>query len=382
MKKILFVLISLAAIIFVSCKKEDEEPTKTVKIEKWPDNVKGIQIISGYRYTDLKQADTKEVAAPSDNITIHVFAADVEESESDTYAFCGNLTTDKELFKVFVNGEEAENKSGVVQSGYGDERLETNAISSLFTANVTCNADTLEISFENAPRKIAFDEIRLSDERIYSYFDVSGLGEHVKAQLYDVQANKSRTFLKQVVSGGLYYVNRYSQVELELWPETWYELNGSEVYADGVELTDTNGGDLFDCEFDGNRTSGQIIKITGSGADLINASDFIDTMLISTSITKDNDSDPDISSVTIYLRDQDYDYDGNDRKTASINVDGSELIGQWYMRRTDKCDLSYLKSNGAWHSLDLDKNNDGSYVLKLYMENANSYYTVKLEKKK
>ena len=381
MKKILLILLSLAAIIFVSCKKEDEEPTKTVKIDNWPDNVKGIQIISGYRYTDLKQAGTKEVAAPSDNITIHVFAADVKESESDTYAFYGNLTTDEKLFKVLVNGEKAENKSSVMQTRDGDNVFDTNAISS-FTTTFTCNADTLEISFENAPRKIAFDEIRLSDERIYSYFDVSGLGEHVKPQLYDVQADSHRTFLKQVVSGGLYYVNKNSQVELELWPETWYELNDSKVYADGVELTDTNGGDLFDCEFDGNRTSGQIIKITGSGADLINDSDFIDTMLISTSITKDNDSDPDISSVTIYLRDQDYDYDGNDRKTASINVDGSELIGQWYMRRTDKCDLSYLKSNGAWHSLDLDKNNDGSYVLKLYMENANSYYTVKLEKKK
>ncbi len=378
MKKILFVLISLAAIIFVSCKKEDEEPTKTVKIENWPDNVKGIQIISGYRYTDLKQADTKEVAAPSDNITIHVFAADVE-SESDTYAFYGNLTTDKRLFKVFVNGKEAENKSGVMQTRDGDNVFDTNAISS-FTANVTCNADTLEISFENAPRKIAFDEIRLADETIYSYFDVSGLGEHVKAHLYDVQADGTRTLLKQVVSGGLYYVYKNSQVKLELWPETWYELNDSKVCADGVELTDTNGGDLFDCEFDGNRTSGQIIKITGSGADLINDSDFIDTVLISTSITKDNDSDPDISSVTIYLRDQFY--DGSDRKTASINVDGSELIGQWFMRRTDKCDLSYLKSDGAWNSLDLDKNNDGSYVLRLYMENANSYYTVKLEKRK
>lgn len=148
----------------------------------------------------------------------------------------------------------------------------------------------------------------------------------------------------------------------------------------GVELTDTNGGDLFDCKFDGNRTSGQIIKITGSGADLINDSDFIDTVLISTSITKDNDSDPDISSVTIYLRDQDY--DGSDRKTASINVDGRELIGQWFMSRTDKCELSYLKSDGVWHSLNLDKNNDGSYELRLWMENAKSYYTVKLEKRK
>ena len=380
MKKILFVLISLAAIIFVSCKTEDEEPTKTVKIENWPDNVKGIQIISGYRYTDLKQAGTKEVAAPSDNITIHVFAADVEESESDTYAFYGNLTTDEELFKVFVNGEEAENKSGVVQSGSGDERLETNAISSLFTANVTCNADTLEISFENAPRKIAFDEIRLSDETIYSYFDVSGFGEHVKAQLYDVQADRTRTLLKQVVSGGLYYVNKNSQVKLELWPETWYELNDSKVYADGVELTDTDGGDLFDCEFDGNRTSGQIIKITGSGADLIDDSDFINTTLTSTSIIKKNDSDPDISSVTIYLTGQDY--EGSDRKTASINVDENELIGQWFMSRTDKCDLSYLKSDGVWNSLNLDKNNDGSYELRLWMENAKSYYTVKLAKSK
>ena len=378
MKKILFVLISLAAIIFVSCKTEDEEPTKTVKIEKWPNNVKGIQIISGYRYTDLKQAGTKEVAAPSDNITIHVFAADVE-SESGTCAFYGNLTTDKRLFKVFVNGKEAENKSGVMQSGYGDDALNTNAISS-FTTTFTCNADTLKISFENAPREIAFDEIRLSDETIYSYFDVSGLGEHVKAQLYDVQANKSRTFLKQVVPGGLYYVNKNSQVELELWPETWYELNDSKVYADGVELADSVAGGLFTYNFTESRNTGDVIKITGSGADLINDSDFIDTVLISTSITKDNDSDPDISSVTIYLRDQDY--DGSDRKTASINVDGSELIGQWFMRRTDKCDLSYLKSNGAWNSLDLDKNNDGSYVLRLYMENANSYYTVKLEKRK
>ena len=267
-----------------------------------------------------------------------------------------------------------------MQSGYGDERLETNAISSLFTANVTCNADTLEISFENAPRKIAKNEIRLSDETIYSYFDVSGLGEHVKAHLYDVQANRNRTFLKQVVSGGLYYVYKNSQVELELWPETWYELNDSKVYADGVELTDTNGGDLFDCEFDGNRTSGQIIKITGSGADLINVNDFINTTLTSTSIIKKNDSDPDISSVTIYLRNQFY--DESDRKTASINVDGRELIGQWYMSRTDKCELSYLKSDGAWHSLSLDKNNDGSYSLVLWMENATSSYTVKLEKRK
>ena len=382
MKKLLFVLISLAAIIFVSCKKEDEEPTKTVKIENWPANVKGIQIISGSRYTDLKQAGTKEAAAPSDNITIHVFATDVEESESDTYAFYGNLTTDEKLFKVFVNGEKAENKSGVVQSGYGNERLETNAISSLFTANVTCNADTLEISFENAPRKIAFDEIRLSDENetIYSYFDVSGLGEHVKAHLYDVQANRSRTFLKQVVSGGLYYVSKYSQVELELWPETWYELNDSKVYANGVELAGSVAGGLFTYNFTENRNKGEVIKITGSGADLIDDSDFINTVLISTSIIKKNDSDPDISSVTIFLTGQDY--DGSDCKTASINVDENELIGQWFMRRTDKCDLSYLKSDGAWNSLDLDKNNDGSYSLMLYMENANSYYTVKLEKRK
>ena len=379
MKKILFVLISLAAIIFVSCKTEDEEPTKTVKIENWPDNVKGIQIISGYRYTDLKQADTKEVAAPSDNITIHVFAADVE-SESDTYAFYGNLTTDEKLFMVFVNGENAENKSGVVQSGDGDERLETNAISSLFTANVICNADTLEISFENAPRKIAFDEIRLSDETIYSYFDVSGLGEHVKAQLYDVQANKSRTFLKQVIPGGLYYVNKKSQVELELWPETWYELNDSKVYANGVELAGSVAEGLFTYNFTENRNKGAVIKITGSGAELINDSDFIDTVLISTSITKNDDSDPNISSVTIYLNDQFY--DESDLKTASINVDGSELIGQWFMSRTDKCELSYLKSDGVWHSLNLDKNNDGSYVLKLWMENAKSYYTVKLAKSK
>ena len=381
MKKILFFLISLAAIIFVSCKKEDEEPTKTVKIENWPNNVKGIQIISGYRYTDLKQAGTKEAAAPSDNITIHVFAADVEESESDTYAFYGNLTTDENLFKVFVNGENAENKSGVVQSGYGDERLETNAISSLFTANVTCNADTLKISFENAPRKIAFDEIRLSDETIHSYFDVSGLGEHVKAQLYDVQADGTRTFMKQVVSGGLYYVNKNSQVKLELWPETWYELNDSKVYANGVELAGSVAGGLFTYNFTENKNKGgEVIKITGSGADLIDDSDFIETVLISTSITKNDDSDPDISSVTIYLNDQFY--DGSDRKTASINVDGSELIGQWYMSRTDKCDLSYLKSDGGWHSLDLDKNNDGSYSLVLWMENATSSYTVKLEKRK
>ena len=378
MKKILFVLISLAAIIFVSCKTEDEEPTKTVKIENWPDNVKGIQIISGSRYTDLKQAGTKEAAAPSDNITIHVFAADVE-SESDTYAFYGNLTTDEKLFKVFVNGEKAENNSGVVQST-GDAALDTNAISSLFTANVTCNADTLEISFENAPRKIAFDEIRLSDETIYSYFDVSGLGEHVKAQLYDVQANKSRTFLKQVVPGGLYYVNRYSQVELELWPETWYELNDSKVYANGVELAGSVAEGLFTYNFTENRNKGAVIKITGSGADLINVSDFINITLTSTSIIKKNVSDPDISSVTIYLTGQDY--DGSDRKTASINVDGSELIGQWFMSRTDKCELSYLKSDGVWHSLNLDKNNDGSYSLVLWMENAKSYYTVKLAKSK
>ena len=379
MKKILLILLSLAAIIFVSCKTEDEELTKTVKIENWPDNVKGIQIISGYRYTDLKQAGTKEVAAPSDNITIHVFAADVE-SESDTYAFYGNLTTDEKLFKVFVNGVEAENKSGVVQSGYGDDALDTNAISSLFTTTFTCNADTLEISFENAPRKIAFDEIRLSDETIYSYFDVSGLGEHVKAQLYDVQANKSRPFLKQVIPGGLYYVNKKSQVELELWPETWYELNGSKVYANGVELAGSVAGGLFTYNFTENRNTGEVIKITGSGADLIDDSDFIDTVLISTSITKDNDSDPDISSVTIYLTGQDY--DGSDRKTTSINVDGSELIGQWFMSRTDKCELSYLKSDGVWHSLNLDKNNDGSYSLVLWMENATSSYTVKLEKRK
>ncbi|MBB5225133.1 hypothetical protein DYE50_00465 [Treponema ruminis] len=380
MKKILLILLSLATIIFVSCKKEDEEPTKTVKIEKWPDNVKGIQIISGYRYTDLKQAGTKEVAAPSDNITIHVFAADVEESESDTYAFYGNLTTDEKLFKVFVNCENAENKSGVVQSGYGDERLETNAISSLFTANVTCNADTLEISFENAPRKIAFDEIRLSDETIYSYFDVSGLREHVKAHLYDVQADGTGTFIKQVVSDGLYYVNKNSQVKLELWPETWYELNDSKVYANGVELAGSVAGGLFTYNFTENRNKGEVIKITGSGADLINDSDFINTVLISTSIIKKNDSDPDISSVTIFLTGQDY--DGSDRKTASINVDGSELIGQWFMSRTDKCELSYLKSNGAWNSLNLDKNNDGSYSLMLWMENAKSYYTVKLKKTK
>lgn len=375
MKKLLFLFASLAVLLCASCKTEQDVPSKTIIIENFPEHVSLVQILGGDSILDCTDGDISEkITNVHDNITINInydYSGDRKK-----YVLFGNLTSDVNPFKVFVNDVEMENMYPVHKTDC-DNHLETNLIDSFSTTFASDSVnDTLVITYENAPRLISYDEIHLVDETIYSYFDVSGVGEYLRCELYEQLAGNSNISLTPVIYGKLFYVNKYSDViKLNIIPENGYGLRNSSIFADGEEIIDSVLDDnWFTYTFNGKREKGQVIKITGASAYLIDDSDFRGGEFSSISIASNSPEAPDIGEVGLYFN--------NDRSVTMLVADKFIDNCYWFMEADDTCLIQYPVSEDTWHSASIYKRSDGKYEFFLdYAKRGTVYsYAVMLEK--
>lgn len=375
MKKLLFVFVSIVSFIFTSCQTESADSSKTIIIDNFPDNVSEIQILTGGDILNFTSGGiNKTINDFSNNITINV-SYEIP-ANSKKYAFYGNLTSDENPFKVFVNNQEMKNLRDLYKTA-SDEHLETNLYDYYMTTfSTTGIGDSMVLTFENTPRLIAYDEIRIADGTIYSYFDVSGLADHVRSELKEELSGSTYVFLKPVIEGKLFYVNRFSQnINLRLWPETGYALDNEPVLADGIKLSDSDLNDLcFTYTFTAPMTSGQVIKISGCRAHLIDDSDFEGREFTSISIAPGEYGAPNIHEVVVSF---------NNNKSAIIIVDGKFIDNcYWYMESDDSCLIQYPVLENDWRSTSIYKISDGKYEFPFYYSKRGSIYsyTVILEK--
>lgn len=375
MKKLLFIFVSIASFIFTSCQTESADSSKTIIIDNFPDNVSEIQILTGGDILNFTNGGiNNKINDFSNNITINI-SYEIP-GNSKKYAFYGNLTSDENPFKVFVNNQEMKNLRDLYTTA-SEEHLETNLYDYYMTTFSSKGiGDTMVLTFENAPRLIAYDEIRIVDGTIYSYFDVSGLADHVRSEFKEELSGSNYVFLKPVIEGKLFYVNLYSQkINLRLWPETGYALDNAPVLADGIKLTDSDLNDLcFTYTFTETMTSGQVIKISGCSAHLIDDSDFKDGQFTSISIAPGEYGAPNIHEFEVYFY--------NDR-SATIKVNDKFIYNcYWYMEADDSCLIQYPVLENDWRSASIYKISDGKYEFPFYYSKRDSIYsyTVILEK--
>ena len=124
--------------------------------------------------------------------------------------------------------------------------------------------EKLDFTFQNSPKKILKTDVRLRDETIYAYFDFTELSESLVATLQEKVGSETYTFTP-VTEGGLYYVPKIAPLYLTIEPDKYSKIIYYDFMADGKTMSDDNATDKkFTYTFYENRTTGQIIKITGS----------------------------------------------------------------------------------------------------------------------
>lgn len=89
----------------------------------------------------------------------------LSDNEKDKYFDYGIRTDSENPFKVFINGEEAENKAPLAEATLYDEKRELNVSTDNFrTSFDVTGIKTVELTFENAPEKIKNKDIRLAND--------------------------------------------------------------------------------------------------------------------------------------------------------------------------------------------------------------------------
>ncbi|MCR5172154.1 MAG: hypothetical protein K6B73_04755 [Treponema sp.] len=384
-KKILFKLLTLlvTGFIFISCDPEEETyPETKLKISAFPENVKSIHIDGSGNSTPIMENTSGfngKISNIKGNGVIHINFNDLAESEYDTYAGYGNLESDTSVLKVFANGVELNDTTEYLSSNLYNE--ETNAKLHSFAASLTIG-DSLEITFENAPRKIALNEIKLRRSNNFVYFDLSGIGQHMNASLADGEISSNGNAYGQVYSGGLYYCSKYYDCpELRITAEHNYTISVKNFKANGSSLTDTSGesSHWFTASLEsymGTNYIDSVVSIAGGTTVVTDVSAYAGKTLVSASITKSDASLSDVQSVTLTFD------DGTDleNRTAVLSCDGTDETVGWYMDGESCCiDRKFnLNSHSSNLSYDSSRGEYTYYYSSIPGEFDAPYYTVVL----
>ena len=183
------------------------------------------------------------------------------------YIGYGILENDPTPFTILLNNKELVNKADfecTTDYTHPDDEIQTN-LKLHYTSTFKCNPDQekLEFTFKNSPKKILRTDVRLRNETIYAYFDFSELSESLVATLQEKVGDTTYTFTP-VTNGGLYYVPKIAPIYLTIEPDQDCKIIHYDFKADGKVITDDNVTDKkFTYTFYDNRSTGQIIKITG-----------------------------------------------------------------------------------------------------------------------
>ena len=277
MKKKHFTLIPLlllSLMIFISCPQEikpelPEDKYSTVSFDSFPEAVKEINIYRGDSCIATLHSNysSKVFRNLEGELKIDVVYKDLTYSDSK-YVGYGTLENDENQFTIFLNNRELVNEADFEYTPYypnPDENIQTN-LKLHYTSTFKCTPDLekLDFTFQNSPKKILKTDVRLRDETIYAYFDFTELSESLVATLQEKVGSETYTFTP-VTEGGLYYVPKIAPLYLTIEPDKYSKIIYYDFMADGKTMSDDNATDKkFTYTFYENRTTGQIIKITGS----------------------------------------------------------------------------------------------------------------------
>lgn len=191
-------------------------------------------------------------------------------SSEDEYF--GNLSTDIMPLKVYANGKEIINAYQEYTFHPGDG-IPINA-QFKFEGAFECPDDLIKITFENSPRLISNEEVRLLNDTNISYFDLSEVGNNIDTSIKYIDENDKTTLAWTLA----YYEYPNNTISfMELTPSFIIEFSRTKnydfpsldtFYIDDKPISDKliSDGYMLKYVYDKPRTSGQLIKIATGDA--------------------------------------------------------------------------------------------------------------------
>lgn len=191
-------------------------------------------------------------------------------SSEDEYF--GNLSTDIMPLKVYANGKEIINAYQEYTFHPGDG-IPINA-QFKFEGTFECPDDLIKITFENSPRLISNEEVRLLNDTNISYFDLSEVGNNIDTSIKYIDENDKTTLAWTLA----YYEYPNNTISfMELTPSFIIEFSRTKnydfpsldtFYIDDKPISDKliSDGYMLKYVYDKPRTSGQLIKIATGDA--------------------------------------------------------------------------------------------------------------------
>ena len=383
MKKLLTAFLIFAALALTACNPEEEEFEGTYLIlEQWPENVSSIQTYNDYGTDCIYPSDPRPVELRlgkywsnlgeedlfPEKINLKFYYKGIKEDESEEWLCHGNTTTDENPFRVFIDGEEFKNEAPLIKRfenscrepfDDSDDEPDLNVFESYLITGIKINGrKEIRLSFENSPRKISHSEVRLNDEQIYAYIDLSGIDENLEISNFsEMLADGSYNRLYTITPySTLYFFNKYSQtLRMAVWPKNNFYISEPDFAADFDYLefeTTRTSPSYYTCNINLGTPpkKGQIIKITGGTTEEIDSTLFKGKSFTSTSI---KDKDDTLTSITSSLT-------LNDDYTMNLTFNGIKYSGTWYMVDTEHCEIEI----------------DDWFDYHLYWKKYDSYYTM------
>jgi hypothetical protein len=284
-----------AAALTVSCVPEEEnkwEGTKLV-VKDWPEGVSRVSLNNGKWTLNLYEAkETMAYEYFTGNTVITIYYDRLSDSEYDKYFGYGIRTDSENPFKVFINGEEAENEAPLAEATLYDEKRELNVSKDYFrTSFDVTGIKTVELTFENAPEKIKNKDIRLYDDNQWAYIDINELFENFKSvNLSRKKSGNNWMDLQKLAHNGLYLFDAYWQefyVDYTVKDNYYSSLEDARFTVSGVEnaeltVTETLSGTLYRGNVHvGNRVpNGTVIKLSGGTITAYDVSAFAGKSLV------------------------------------------------------------------------------------------------------
>lgn len=200
---------------------------------------------------------------------ISIYYEVISGNNSSEKKYFGNLSTDENPLIVYANGKKVTNT--YYQPSDHTEDVSTNA-QFRFEGTFESTDDLIRITFENSPRLIATNEVRLLDDSNYIYFDLSEVGKNIDISISDKYGYSTVNALPLewygVNTNHIYTMKRTSPFEICFWCSSGYDypelntffINNQSISADLQQVPVNQSYDLM-YKYDKNCTPGQMIKI-------------------------------------------------------------------------------------------------------------------------
>lgn len=371
MKKLLTAFLCIASLSLAACALNEKEKVNGTKltVSQWPENVRSVTIYTDdpSKFAMLWQAGTYQAEEYfTGNARLVVSYNTVGSDERQEWFAFGNTNADENPLKVFINGAEAEDETLPAVRTWTEfndnqepeeQSIELNVKSEeSFTASFDItDLKEVNVTFENAPRKIKNSEVRLADEQFYAYIDLNELKKNFRTfelRATDVFTGKTRYLPTLTNYGSIYFFDYNGDHELNLAMASKYNyyISGDDLTADfeyaefvktypTEERPDKNYME-FKITLNYIPGRGQVIKITGGEVTAYDTQAFAGKELTFLKAL-DLENHEDIESASIKI-------DDGAEKTFEMTMNGTDYFGTWIIKDDDMISLSLDDDSAAF----------------------------------